>query len=44
MATRGLGSLLIDSVCVLEHVLPFPIEGDQVGLYVWGSKAVSLGS
>jgi Nucleoside 2-deoxyribosyltransferase len=35
-------SLLIDSVCVLEHVLPFPIEGDQVGLYVWGSKAVSF--
>jgi hypothetical protein len=35
-------SLCIDSVCVLEHVLPSPIEGDQVGLYVWGSKTVAF--
>lgn len=33
-------SLFINSVRIFEHVLPFPVEGDEVGLYVWGSKAV----
>jgi hypothetical protein len=26
----------------LEQILPSPLEGDQVGLYVWGSNKVSF--
>ncbi len=35
-------SLFVDSICVLQHILPSPFEGDQVGLCVWGDKRVSF--
>jgi hypothetical protein len=33
-------SLLVDDVRVLETALPAPLQGDQVGLFAWGTSEV----
>ena len=35
-------SLSVDGIRVLEHVLPSPLLGDQVGLFAWGDKNVTF--
>ena len=35
-------SLSIDGICVLKHVLPSPLQGEQVGLFAWGDKNVTF--
>ena len=35
-------SLLVDSIKVVEHNLPRPLDGDHVGLFAWGSSQVEF--
>jgi hypothetical protein len=35
-------SLSVDGVRVLEDAVPFPLQGDQVGLFAWGEQEVAF--
>lgn len=35
-------SLSVDGVRVLEDTVPFPLQGDQVGLFAWGEQEVTF--
>jgi hypothetical protein len=37
-------TLVVDNVQVIEHLIPSPLAGDQVGLYAWGANEVQFGN